>query len=54
MKDLIFVLVAVGFFAVAALYVSACARILGTEGEEALAEPGPGPDAVDDVPVMRQ
>jgi hypothetical protein len=30
-KDLIFVLVTIGFFAVAALYVRACARIVGAD-----------------------
>jgi hypothetical protein len=30
-KDLIFVLLTIGFFAVAALYVRACARIVGAE-----------------------
>ena len=31
MKDLIFVLVTLGFFGVAALYVGACSRILGAD-----------------------
>ena len=34
MKDLIFVLLTVGFFALAALYVRACARIVGAEESE--------------------
>jgi hypothetical protein len=37
-KDLIFVLLTVGFFALAALYVRACARIVGPEEEEAPAD----------------
>jgi hypothetical protein len=38
MRDLIFVLLTVGFFAVAALYVRACARIVGSDEHEAPAE----------------
>jgi hypothetical protein len=34
MKDLIFVLITVGFFALAALYVRACARIVGSDESE--------------------
>jgi hypothetical protein len=33
-KDLIFVLLTIGFFAVAALYVRACARIVGADESE--------------------
>jgi hypothetical protein len=43
-KDLIFVLLTVGFFALAALYVRACARILGPEESESEAP-------TDDTPV---
>jgi hypothetical protein len=40
MTDLIFVLVTLGFFALAALYVSACSRILGAdESAPDVAEP---------------
>ena len=34
MKDLIFVLLTIGFFAVAALYARACARIVGVDESE--------------------
>ena len=35
MKDLIFVLLTIGFFTLAALYVRACARIVGADESEA-------------------
>jgi len=37
MKDLLYVLVTVGFFAIAAAYVRACARIVGPDEPEAAA-----------------
>lgn len=39
MKDLLFVLVSVGFFALAGLYVRACARILGDDAVSTPASP---------------
>jgi hypothetical protein len=38
MTDLIFVALTVGFFALAALYVRACARIVGADESEAPAD----------------
>lgn len=35
MKDIIFVLLTIGFFALTALYVQACARIVGPDEREA-------------------
>jgi hypothetical protein len=35
MKDLIFVLLTIGFFALTALYVQACARIVGPDERDA-------------------
>jgi hypothetical protein len=48
MKDLIFVLVTLGFFGLAALYVGACSRILGADEAADLVEPAPAepPEAV--------
>ena len=46
MKDLVFVLVTVGFFALAALYVRACARIVGADESESEA-----PGATDEASV---
>jgi hypothetical protein len=51
MRDLVFVAIVIAFFAIAALYVRACARIIGpdelvsvppTEDEEMTAEVGVG------------
>jgi hypothetical protein len=48
MTDVLFVLLTLAFFALAALYVRACARILGTEDHAAdLVEPEPEPAPVD-------
>jgi hypothetical protein len=44
MKDLIPVALTVGFFALATLYVQACARIVGPDEREA-----PAPDAPEEV-----
>jgi hypothetical protein len=41
MKDLIFVLITIGFFALTALYVRACARIVGADEREATADETP-------------
>lgn len=41
MKDVIFVLITIGFFALTALYVQACARIVGTEEREVPADETP-------------
>jgi hypothetical protein len=54
LKDLIFVLVTVGFFGLAALYVSACGRILGAVESAA---PATEPESAttgdtDDAPVV--
>ncbi len=35
MKDTVFVLLTIGFFAITALYVRACARIVGPDEREA-------------------
>jgi hypothetical protein len=35
MKDIIFVLLTIGFFALTVLYVQACARIVGPDESEA-------------------
>jgi len=40
MKDIIFVLITIGFFALTALYVQACARIVGPDESEAEASAG--------------
>jgi K+-transporting ATPase ATPase C chain len=46
MTDLIFVLVTLGFFGLAALYVGACSQILGAkESPATLAEPAPADPA---------
>jgi len=45
-KDLIFVLLTVAFFAVAALYVRACTRIVGADESEAEA---PATSAADET-----
>jgi hypothetical protein len=37
MKDLVFVLVTIGFFTIAAAYVRACTRIVGPDDPEATA-----------------
>jgi hypothetical protein len=38
-RDVLFVLISVGFFAVAGLYVKACARIVGTDDAQVEVEP---------------
>jgi len=41
MRDIIFVLITIGFFALTALYVRACARIVGPDESEAPADETP-------------
>jgi hypothetical protein len=41
MRDIIFVLLTIGFFALTALYVQACARIVEPDEREAPAEETP-------------
>ena len=43
MADLVFVLIIVGFFGLAALFVTVCDRIIGTD-EEAFADAPPIPE----------
>jgi hypothetical protein len=52
MRDVVFVLVTVGFFAIAAAYVRACARIIGPEEISTDAAPeGESPEVQGEVPV---
>ena len=46
MKDAIFVLLTIGFFALTALYVQACARIVGPDESEADAPASETPSEV--------
>jgi hypothetical protein len=46
MKDILFVLVTIGFFGLAAAYVRACARIVGADEPEATATPAPEAEEV--------
>jgi hypothetical protein len=47
MTDVLFVLLTVAFFAVAALYVRGCARILGPGELTVIEEPAPQPADTD-------